>query len=245
MNKEQWKYFSDFRNDFKKKVLQWSKYNEELIPLQKSSSEKDKVPEYTVENPVVYNTSLDDFTEDDEIKLIMVADNPGKMEQLNINRKYLVGQAGKIAEGFFKQNPSLNIDFRKNVIILNKTPVHSAKTRELLEIKKQNTHAAALLEETQIWMAEKTASLMQNLKCGLWLVGYTELKKGGVFELYRETLVQNILNNIETQNLYVYKHFSMNCFRTELNKTLSKSGNSLQETLKTIGLSHRKEILGI
>ena len=60
---------------------------------------------------------MDRLTPDDEIKLIVIGDNPGKDEQLTKNQRYLVGQAGKIADGFFKRNPELGIDFRKNVVI--------------------------------------------------------------------------------------------------------------------------------
>ena len=105
-----------------------------MFPLQKAAYEKD-TPEYPLENAVVYNTSLDSVTEEDDIHLIVVGDNPGKEEQFEKNRKYLVGQSGRIAEGFFRRNEELNTDFRKNVIILNKTPLHTAKTKHLNYLK--------------------------------------------------------------------------------------------------------------
>ena len=69
-----------------------------------------------------------------------------------------MGQSGKIAEGFFRKNPELQTDFRKNVIILNKTPVHTAKTKHLNELSKNET-AKKIILESQIWMAQKTAEL--------------------------------------------------------------------------------------
>ena len=89
---------------------------------------------YRVETPVVYNHALDDIAPGDEIGLILVADNPGRREQAAENRRYLVGPSGKIAEKFFRENPALGIDFRKNAIILNKTPIHTPRTAELREL---------------------------------------------------------------------------------------------------------------
>ena len=47
-----------------------------------------------MQTPIVYNTALDEITKNDDIKLIVIGDNPGKDEQLLQNQKYLVGQAG-------------------------------------------------------------------------------------------------------------------------------------------------------
>ena len=85
-------------------------------------------------------------------------------EQLQKNNRYLVGQAGKLADSFFKKNPTLNIDFRKNVIILNKTPVHSAKTNQLkFIIKNASPELKKMILESQIWMAQNTAKLHAGL----------------------------------------------------------------------------------
>ena len=136
MTNQQWKAFCAFKQEFREICKRWKdEFSEILNPLQKISANQDKVPEYKIENSIVYNTALDEITAQDDIKLIVIGDNPGKNEQLDINKKYLVGQSGKIAEGFFKKNPILKTDFRKNVIILNKTPIHTAKTKELLFLK--------------------------------------------------------------------------------------------------------------
>lgn len=206
MTTSQWNAFEKFKDEFRAQCKKWAQYSGELIPLQKSSSQKD-TPDYPIETPVVYNTAMDELSAESEIKLIVIGDNPGKNEQLSINQKYLVGQAGKLGEGFFRNNPDLQIDFRKNVIILNKTPVHSAKTKHLIAIEKGlksvNSPAQNLIEESQRWMAKKTAELHQALIEGadknsfipeLWLVGYTELKKNGIFIPYRDELKQAYTN---------------------------------------------------
>ena len=158
MTEKQWEVFCKFKEEFKRKVEEWKQVAPELTDLQRKAALDAKTPEYPFETSVVYNRDLDKLTKDDEIKLIVIGDNPGKDEQLAKNNRYLVGQAGKIADGFFKKNAELGVDFRKNVIILNKTPVHSAKTVQLKKIMQLGgKKIERLILESQLWMAEKTA----------------------------------------------------------------------------------------
>ena len=158
MTEKQWQIFCNFKEEFRKKVEEWKNSAPELTELQKRAAKEAKTPDYPFETPVVYNRDLDKLTKDDEIKLIVIGDNPGKDEQLAKNNRYLVGQAGKIADGFFKKNDELGVDFRKNVIILNKTPVHSAKTIQLKKMMQLGgSKIEQLILESQLWMAEKTA----------------------------------------------------------------------------------------
>lgn len=250
MNEKQWKIFNEFKLDFKKKILELNSFSNTLIPLQKATSKKD-TPEYKIENPIVYNTALDEISKDDDIKLIVIGDNPGKNEQLNINQKYLVGQSGKIAEGFFRKNPELQTDFRKNVIILNKTPIHTAKTNHLKELSKNET-AKKIILESQIWMAQKTAELHMNLvkessknsAPSVWLVGYSELKGNGIFLPYREMLKKAYGQNEAWNKVFVFQHFSMNRFSIDLKNASTEMPEnlSLKERLETLGTFHRNEI---
>ena len=227
MTKSEWEYFSAFRENFREKCHEWlEEYSSVLKPLQIQAYQNDGVPEYPLQTPVVYNTVLDSFTKNSDIKLIVIGDNPGKDEQLEKNRSYLVGQSGKIAEGFFRKNPELEIDFRKNVIILNKTPVHTAKTKELRFLGRQDERLSDLIMTSQLWMAEQTYALQNALKCPVWIVGYAEIKDKGIFEPWRkklEELYTNNLTNTDTlkydknyDNLFVFQHFSMNRFLIDL-----------------------------
>ena len=74
------------------------------MDLQKKAAQNTNNVFYSFETPIVYNRDLDKITQDDEIKLIVIGDNPGKDEQLQKNNRYLVGQAGKLADSFFKKN---------------------------------------------------------------------------------------------------------------------------------------------
>lgn len=257
MTARQWQAFSQFRTEFKDKCDQWlCQFSKELVPLQKKAAVAD-TPEYSVETPIVYNIALDEVTESDEIRLIVIGDNPGKTEQLSCNRRYLVGQSGKIAQGFFSANKSLGIDFRKNTIILNKTPVHTAKTSHLKYLQRQGSLSVVkLIEESQIWMARKTAQLHQGLACEnsclLWLVGYGELKEKGVFKLYRDALFESYRNSSDAfwQQVFVFQHFSMNRFLIDLKNHMEdckKNATSccVEEALKDLGATHRKTIFGV
>lgn len=251
MTNQQWKTFCSFREEFRDICQKWKdEYSEILKPLQKQTANQDKVPDYPIENSIVYNTALDKITQDDEIKLILIGDNPGKNEQLQVNQKYLVGLSGKIADNFFKKNSELKTDFRKNVIILNKTPIHTAKTKELLFLANQNEKLKNLLTESQIWMAKKTVELHIALDCKMWLVGYAEVKEKGIFKEYRNTLLSEYQNSQVSKDTYkkffVFQHFSMNRFLIDLNeftKDLEKD-ISLENRLEKLGTLHRKQIFG-
>ncbi|MCQ2610886.1 MAG: hypothetical protein MJ169_03975 [Treponema sp.] len=268
MNSIQWNAFCSFRDAFKDQCKIWATHNPTLIPLQTAASASN-TPPYPIETPVVYNTALDEITKESDIKLIVIGDNPGKNEQLALNQKYLVGQAGKIAQGFFTKNPCFNIDFRKNAIILNKTPIHTAKTAHLKALASQGGKPVAdLILESQLWMAQQTAALHQALFRGqdtsqdystkLWLVGYGELKGKGIFLPYRDAFYKayqdDIHNNAAWKNVFVYQHFSMNCFLNDLNKfrqepykdqnlnSQTKKMLPLPQAVIDLGRKHRDEI---
>lgn len=242
MTREQYIAFDAFRNEFKAKITEWNSLTPELLKLQKEAAMDAKTPSYSFETPVVYNRALDEITENDEIKIIVIGDNPGKDEQLLKNNKYLVGQAGKLGEGFFKKHPELGIDFRKNAIILNKTPVHTAKTNQIKYLLKNGSQEIKnLLEETQVWMAQKTAELSEKINAKIWLVGYSELKPKGLFSRYRETLK----TYANLKNLFVFQHFSMNRFTIDLANFQTQHKNlSLKESIETLGKEHLREIFG-
>lgn len=256
MTNFQWECFNKFCTTFKDMVTQWNNQAKSLIIVQEKAMEFFKNVDYELQTPIVYNTALDEITQNDEIKLIVIGDNPGKDEQLTKNQKYLVGQAGKLGNNFFKNHEELGIDFRKNVIILNKTPIHSAKTNQL---KKFATFGGKeienLIKETQVWMAQETAKLHQKLLQGsenkdfpqLWLVGYSELKEKGIFTDYKNELKKQYQTSEEAKNawdnVFVYQHFSMNRFSIDLKEFSTENKNlDLKTQLKTLGKKHKDEI---
>lgn len=262
MTDSEWKYFKDFCNRFKNQIEEWNKKAFNLLSVQQKAMEFFNNAKYDLETPIVYNTALDEIKPEDDIKLIVIGDNPGKDEQLAKNQKYLVGQAGKLGNNFFKNHEELGIDFRKNVIILNKTPIHSAKTNQL---KKFGSFGGPeidnLIEETQIWMAKETAKLHQKLfeenktkeYPQLWLVGYSELKNKGIFTKYKEELKNQYSGteklNDAWKNVFVFQHFSMNRFTIDLGEFSKKNGKNLPDNLKNqlnlLGTLHKEEIFDL
>jgi hypothetical protein len=213
-------------------------------------------PSYTVKSAVVYNSALDTAVSAD-IRMILVADNPGRREQEK--GLYLIGPSGKIAENFFRDK--LNLDFRKNVLILNKTPIHTPRTAELKElcrlggkkitdavVSSQNTMAELLLEfwkagETQDG-AGKTQGKADGKPLPVWIIGYSEMKKGGIFETYTEKLKALCAANPSFKDsIFFFRHFSMNQFTIDLHKQALPEEN-LSQSLERIGEAYRRRILG-
>jgi len=270
LTKESWEKFKKTRKRFKQETESLSASLPNLKKIQQEFVNSRSETTYKIETPVVYNSALDDFTTEDEIKLILVADNPGRREQAAENRRYLVGPSGKIAHKFFRDNPSLGIDYLKNVIILNKTPIHSPRTAELRELCKmennsQRSHTdrepkvrrrhggngkkdicslAIELDKSQKFMASLLIEFQEALACPVWITGYSEMRKGGIFETYTEELKTIYADKKEMyKQVFIYRHFSMNQFTIDLKKQ-TQSGETVLKTLKRIGKAYRERILG-
>lgn len=220
--------------------------------------------DYPLETRVVYNGALDDVTSDSVIKYIIVGDNPGREEQLAKNRRYLVGQSGRLARGFFARHAALGADFGRNVIVLNKTPVHTRKTAELASFLKAGGAAADLLVQTQTYMAELAYNLHKALslpgggagagaggaggaggeRAELWIVGYSELRKNGIFAAFRERLSELYAHSPLWDDVYVFQHFSMNRFTIDLNAYQKETALPLREALRGLGKRHRDRVFG-
>ena len=68
MNKYQWNYFCHFRESFKQQVLEWSKALPQLQELQKQAAKKAGTPDYSFENPLVYNSDLDKISQSSKVQ---------------------------------------------------------------------------------------------------------------------------------------------------------------------------------
>jgi hypothetical protein len=266
MKRALWNRFVKARDSYRAAVEEISRSLPKLRGIQQKLVNS-RVPEkggsgsglaYTVETPVVYNNALEDVSAVDDIRLILVADNPGRREQAAENRRYLVGPSGKLAEKFFRENPALGIDFRKNVIILNKTPIHTPRTvelRELCRLYQASLGGARLvkaLEESQRIMARLLREFHEALSYGsispnealpVWIIGYSEMKHGGIFEAYTGELCALYGTHTLKTKLFLYRHFSMNQFTIDL-KQQAAPEESLAETLARIGAAYRQRVLG-
>jgi len=216
MTKSQFIEFSKLRDSFKaecKRILDTNpELREHIQTLMDSKSAK-----YPLENPVVYNNALDSITQKSNPELILIADNPGFNEQLNIHKSYLVGLSGKLAEKFFKEK--LNIDFRKNVILLNKCPIHTAKTQDLKSLKID----AGVLSLSMEFMASLACEMALCLKVPIWICGYSELAQKKIFSPWAREFVKKANRSNIYSNSFVFRHFSMNQFSIDFKTSCAKS----------------------
>jgi hypothetical protein len=261
-----WEQFAVVRARFRELVVQIDSALPALKTVQQKLVDSRGGPAYRVETPVVYNDALEDMGPGSEIKLILVADNPGRREQAAENRRYLVGPSGKIAEKFFRDNPELGIDFRKNVIVLNKTPIHTPRTAELRDLCRLDAAVpaggsagapespAVSIGAAVVWSQEAMARLLLEFHQALspepsagipvWIVGYSEMRKGGIFEAYTEK-IRELYDPLSVlkKKLFFYRHFSMNQFAIDL-RARAGEGERLSETLEKTGTAYRERILG-
>lgn len=247
MTKEQFIEFCRIRDEFKTYVDELSaRATPWLLPLQEQLRRLQGYSDYSVETPIVYNRALNDVKAGDHIRFIIVADNPGKNEQLGKNQRYLVGQSGKLARSWFKAE--LGLDFENQAVIINKTPIHTPKTAELRLLRKlagqRLTELDALLVESQRRMADFAFRLHLCFDCHVWISGYGELSGRGLFTPWAEALsgyYENTPSSIR-QKVLVFRHFSMNQFAIEYKS--NQTGLTVMEKLEAIGQANRQRILG-
>jgi hypothetical protein len=101
-------------------------------------------------------------------------------------------------------------------------------------------------------MAVLLLEFHRALAVPVWITGYSEMKKAGIFEAYTETLkdlykpskagAQDVLAPFRMQ-LFFFRHFSMNQFTIDLHKQAA-AGETLGKSLERIGRAYRLRILG-
>jgi len=231
--------FKRLMKEFKAKTDGWTAAWPRLAEAQQSLARANGY-DYRVETPIVYNGALDAITADDAPRVVVVADNPGLNEQRADRRAYLVGQSGRLAEGFFARE--LALDFRRDAVILNKTPVHTPKTKELAGLLPE---FAPLLEESQRYMASLVLKAADALGADLWIFGYSELGGRGLFSIWADAFREALpKSGVDPSRVLVFKHFSMNQFSSDYKKNRKKSEEPMA-ALRRIGAEHRREKLGI
>lgn len=251
MNSDQYREFGEIRREFKEYVASLSSKAPWLGGLQEKLRLSLGYDDYRIETPVVYNGALDEVGVQDSPRFIIVADNPGKNEQKSANRRYLVGQSGKLAQGWFRNE--LGLDFHASTLIINKTPIHTPKTAEIATLRRLSAEISAkrsaelerALEESQRAMARFAFRLHACLGGVLWVSGYGELKPKGLFAIWAREITELYANSTPAMRngVWVFRHFSMNQFAIEY-KGFGAAVPDPMEKLKAIGTANRKRILG-
>lgn len=257
MKSAQYKEFENLRQEFSGFVARLAKGSPWLMPLQEDLRRELGYDDYRIETPVVYNRALDDVSQEDSPRYIIVADNPGKNEQKAANQRYLVGQSGKLAQGWFERE--LKTDFRRAAILINKTPLHTPKTSELKILRKlaaaRSPATLALLEqllsESQLEMARLAYRLHACLGGVLWISGYGELGHRGLFSVWADeiTRLYAAAPRSLSESVWVFRHFSMNQFAIEYRAASegvrpSQAKVDVETRLAVIGQANRLRILG-
>jgi len=178
----------------------------------------------------VYNEKLDYLGKDDSIKYIWVTDNPGFNESKQ--NKYAVGISGKTGKNFMEENGFVN-DFDREVIVLNKSFVHTKVTSELGKFDLYRD----ILMENQKFMGELACDLQRVFKCDMWILGTSNLNK--IFKSFKDTIEANK----EFDNIYFYYHFSQGQFKKAYNKEKNKLiSENPKEICKNIGIENRNKL---
>ena len=189
---------------------------------------------------IIWNNNLDKISDLSHIKLIVCADNPGLCElQDNI---YLSpnGKCGVMAKNFFQR---LNLNLHEEVIVLNKTPIHTCKTKGLKKIPKN------IFEESQIIMANFAIELLKACpkRTELWILGASNAnfgEKNPLFAKYKEIIAQAKNDEKLWKKILCFYHFSCGGFYKEVYNYVNKEDcykkQILEKALPEIG-EKRKE----
>ncbi|MFO7735492.1 MAG: hypothetical protein R6W70_04670 [bacterium] len=231
MKTEQYQSFKKLVSDFERYVETCK--NDELHNfLQKNNIG------YSVENEVVFNTRLSSISKKDNIKFIVVGDNPGKDEQLDRNRYYLMGKAGVQMRNFFSRHDFVT-DFDREVVVLNKTPFHTKSTSDIKNLLKFR----GLIDDSQRYMASLAAEMHRLFRCPLWIIGFSQMKKNGIFRVFREELEKQYSSaGAELKNsLLFFKHFSYGNFSRDISEAERVCGDKhISSLLKYTSEKNRK-----
>lgn len=204
--------------DFDKKISFWQSVTDDDIQIIGNSE---------LRNPPKENVSY-----------IIVGDNPGKEEAAK--GQYLIGPAGRICRTFFAEH-NLTDNFKSEVIILNKMPIHTPRTNNLRKYQKRYQE---LFIESQQYMAELVFKIHQLWPDShLWIIGHSQLDQ--LFAPFTKRIKSQYQSSLLRDKLFIYSHFSMNVFTTQfkLANYMSEEEN-VNAVLEKLGRYKRASIMG-
>ena len=172
------------------------------------------------------------INENDNIKYIWIQDNPGYNEMLQ--NRYAVGASGKAGQNFMK-NEGLAEDFDREVIVLNKSPIHTKVTAVLSKLKNRE-----IQDETQRYMAKAIFTVHNIFECDLWILGISNLK--GIFGTFSKDMEKLYKNSALNKKMFLYYHFSQGQFKKAYNLEANTLGtDDPDKILESIGIKNRKK----
>lgn len=214
--------YMDLISKFKKKLKQWGKSSE-----------------------VVYNKQLDTI-DIKRVSIILVGDNPGNDER-EVER-YFVGKTGIAARCFFKAEFAI-VDFNKEVVVLNKTPIYTKESEMLRNVDMR------ILEETQEYMGKLIYEIQKLTKAKLCIVGFGGCRKNKKWHIEKfsktrycacfwHTIRTLYMQDKELMSkVYIYKHFSRMCFFDDIASNVKyEDYDSLENVVLELGRQYSKEL---
>lgn len=227
MTKKQFDDFCKLRDNFKNQIEEWNKEYNKIL-----KRKIEEVEAYEILNSFIYNEKLDEITEKNNIKYIWVQDNPGYNEMLQ--GRYAVGSSGKTGQNFLL-NMNLAEDFDKQVIVLNKSPIHTKITSNLTKLKNKD-----IQNMTQEYMADLIYKFHKVFKCDLWILGISSLNS--IFKVFTENIQSLYTNNSLNRKLYLYYHFSQGQFKKAYNqKEKEAETKDVEKILEDIGIANKNK----
>mgnify|MGYP000120105991 CR=1 FL=1 len=196
------------------------------------------------EYSVVFNKQLKNQNPN-EIKYILIGDNPGKDEKSF--GQYFVGDAGLVSRLFFER--FLVNDFDKEVLCLNKTPISTNTTKELEKLQELQCN---VFIKSQTFMANVAYNLYQILGVPVIICGFSGCRQATPLKWSLDSsknkahtgsrFFAQIRHNFNSyqDDVYLIKHFSRNCFFEDfgINEYRNNKGNCVF----CIGEKYRNEL---
>ncbi len=230
MTESQFLDFLNVKKIFKKEIenltLATPDLAEEILSIQDKS--------YEMLNPLVYNEKFDDVTKDFNIKYIWVTDNPGVKECQQ--KRYGVGSSGSAGKNFM-ESYGLVEDFDREVLILNKSPIHTRVTADLAKLKSMGP----VYGDCQKLMAKLCFDLHSILDCELWILGTSNLDK--IFNPFKTEFNNFYKAGLLVNKVFLYNHFSQGQFKKAYNIYNKENPDlSPNELCRLIGAENRNKL---
>jgi len=250
---------ANFENEYQKHI-------EQLLAPINSIKQRD----YDLQRCVVFNQDLKGINPK-KVRLILVGDNPGQNEQRfqayfsrssGTTLRKFISELGYTIRGSVQscKNNERELTLRKErdskagedeVIILNKSVVHSSQTDELAAIKKDKT-AGQFFKENQKYMAQLIYRLHTLLNrasskgCSVWILGTSSLN--GIFGPFRSEILDLYGRNIDLRDrIFLHGHPSCgNHLARNIYSTFSKLEGTTgidYELFKRLSTTSRDDLL--
>lgn len=193
---------------------------------------------------VFNNQLIDNKLLSKETKAIIVMDNPG-IDELKYN-EYLIGKAGK---GFNKVIASLSTSedsiSRENLLIFNKSALHTGATNDLVKIYEDENLSQIFLEEQKITF-ETIHKIHQLLQIPLMIHGYSSYFKADKkfiennrgnrpLYIFFKMLFENYNLSALKDLVYFYHHSSYGCLEKQLREYESEREQRNFKIYKQLG----------